>query len=103
MVSIEPEEDMPRVPLFRKSHSCMPDKAAIDRIGGGKQLLVANNADLRRLGEHFEHRFQPTWLDDGIVIQKEQVLTVCRPGTAITTTSKEEVAWIADVSDARLQ
>src|SRR4026208_2556576 len=103
MVGIETKEDMPRVLLFRESHSRMPDKAGIDGIRSRKELLVANNADLRRLGEHFKHCFQPTRLDDGIVIQKEQVLTACDPSATIATTSKEEVALIPDVTNARLQ
>ena len=103
MIGIETKEDMPRVVLFREGHSCMPDKAGIDGIRGRKELLVANNADLRRLGEHFKHCFQPTRLDDGIVIQKEKVLAVCRPSAAITTACKEEVAWIPNVPNVRLQ
>ncbi len=103
MVGIESKKDMPRVLLFREGHSRMPDKTGVDGIGGRKELLVANNANLRRLGQHFEHCFQPARLDHRIVIQKQKVLTACRPGASITTASKEEVSRIADVTNPWLQ
>src|SRR5688572_28021793 len=47
MVGVESKEDMPGVSLFSEGHSRMPDEPGVDGIGRRKELLVANNTNLR--------------------------------------------------------